>query len=108
MATKLVNMKVSKAEREARYSEKSVAADAPSYPYGLSINLDDEALEKLGLEELPAVDAKVMIVAKATVTNVSSNASTGGEKRRSIALQITDLCLESGSSKDAATELYKG
>ena len=104
---KLVSMKIDRAAREAKYSEKSVAADAPAYPWGLSLTLDEEALDKLGIE-LPEVDEKVAVIAKATVTNVSSNSSAGGEKRRSVSLQITELCIEPGASTKKAEEALYG
>lgn len=107
MAEKLVSMKIDKAEREKKYSE-TVAADGPSYPYGLSMHLDEDVLEKLDLDSLPKVDSTVMIYAKATVTSVSSNSFPGGEKRRTVGLQITHLCLEAGggSSESAEKKLY--
>ena len=46
----LVNMKMS-AEETKEYS--GVEMEAPQYPYGLSIDLDDGALEKLGITALP-------------------------------------------------------
>ncbi len=106
MAAKLVSMKIDRAAQEAKYSEKSVAADAPAYPWGLTLNLDEDALEKLGID-LPDVDTKVMVIAKARVTSVSANQSTGGEKRRSLSLQIEELCLEpGGTTKKAEAMLY--
>lgn len=107
MATKLVSMKIDRAAREAKYSEKSVAADAPAYPYGLTLHLDNETLEKLGIE-LSEVDTKVLIVAKGRVTSVSANQSTGGEKNRSMSIQIEELCVEPGGSTKKADEMLYG
>lgn len=104
MADKLVNMKIDPKAREAKYAEQTVAADVPTYPYGLNINLEEEALEKLGLEKLPKVDTEMVLYAKVVVTSASSNEHTAGgdgktHKHRSVGLQITDLCLEAGGSK---------
>lgn len=101
MAEKLVNMKIDPKAREERYAE-SALADRPVYPWGLSLNLDEEVLEKLGLEELPTVGKPLKLIALVDVTSVSSNESKGGESR-SVGLQITDLCLEKPGAK-ASTE----
>lgn len=108
MAAKLVSMKITPAELKKRTEPRSLAeGDAPAYPYGLSINLDDDALTKLGIgDDLPESETEMVLVAKVEVTNVSSSDSAGGGKRRSISLQITEMCLEEGSSKDAADTLY--
>lgn len=105
MATKLVNMKLDPKAREEKYTE-TIAADRPAYPWGLSITLDDDALEKLGIDTLPEVDTDMMLIAKVTITSVSANASSGGKENRSVGLQITDLCLEKPSGKNATAALY--
>jgi hypothetical protein len=107
--TTLTSMKISKAEREARYSEKSIATEGPMYPYGLSIQLDDESLEKLGIDVKDlAVGSTMVLVAKVEISSVSSNESTGGPARQSASLQITEMCLEGEGAKasDAAKALY--
>jgi Major coat protein-like len=102
---KLTSMKISKAEREARYSTLAAPQDAPSYPYGLELRLDDEALGKLDLTELPEVETTVMVWAKCTVTAVSATQSEGSEMRRSLTLQVTDLAIEEASTP-AAEKMY--
>lgn len=114
MAAKLVSMKMTKAEREEKYSTQPSEVDAPVYPYGLEVRLDEDALEKLDLTKLPAVGGELMLLAKVSVTGVSDNAhARGGEaphRHRNVTLQITELCLE-GLSKDedkVAERLYNG
>lgn len=103
---KLVSMKIDPKKREEKYAE-SALVDRPIYPWGLSINLDEDALEKLGLEELPTVGKPLKLLALVDVTSVSSNESKGGESR-SVGLQITDLCLEpAGEKKSVESKLYK-
>lgn len=108
----LKSMKVTKAEREARYkdAETSAIGDAPSYPYGLSISLEDEALEKLGLSDLPAVGTKMLLIAEVEVTScsVSENEYTKGKQKR-LGIQITSMCLEDApaAKKSAEELLYK-
>lgn len=99
----LVNMKRSADDRDAaNEAAPSSMIDEPLYPWGLSINLDEDSLEKLDLE-LPKVGKKFTLVAAVEVTSVSSNASKGGESQ-SVGLQITDMCLE---APGAAATLYK-
>lgn len=110
MAAKLVSMKISKADREAKTKNGSIATDAPAYPWGLGINLDDDALEKLGLDVADLkVGATMTLIAKVDVTSLSSNESKGSDAHSSVGLQITDLCLEDGATKaaSAAGALYK-
>jgi hypothetical protein len=87
----LINMAMS-AEEAKEYTEPSVS-EAPEYPWGLCINLDDDQMEKLGLTGLPAVGAEIHIVAKATVTSTSSNARQDGESEASMSVQITDMAI---------------
>lgn len=105
MPEKLVSLKIDRSEREKRYADAVIAPDAAEYPWGLSITLDNETLEKLGIDKLPKVEASVTLEARAKVTSVSSNESTHSGKSRSVSLQITHLCLESGR-KSAADVLY--
>jgi hypothetical protein len=101
---KLVSMKLDRAAREASVaSAPAPTEDAPIYPWGLSICLEEEALDKLDLETLPDVDQVLQLVARVTVTAVSSNQTSGGGNRRSLSLQITDLGLAParGAKRDA-------
>lgn len=106
MAEKLVSMKIDPEAREARYKELATAPmGGEVYPYGLQLNLDEEALDKLEIDKLPKVESTIRIEARATVTSVSSNDSTHSGKRRSVSLQITHLCLEDGKAKKAAADV---
>ncbi len=68
---------------------ESEEADAPEYPYGLRISLDSESLAKIGITELPAIDAEFKITALACVVSVSQYESQGTDKsNRSVDLQI--------------------
>lgn len=103
---KLVSVKIDKAAQEKRYAEPSVAADRPMYPWGLSVNLDTETLEKLGLaDDLPEVGSMMKLEAKVDVVSVSENETAGGGKSCSVSLQITDLGLS--APKEPAEKLYE-
>lgn len=101
----LINMQMSK--EEAKEYSQPTELDAPQYPYGLCIDLNDDSLEKLGLTQLPTVGSEMMIQAKVVVTSVSSNQTQGGEAEARASLQITDMELVGkDTSKSAASKLY--
>jgi len=109
VGSKLVSMKISAAEQKKHMEgPTSLASDAPSYPYGLNISLDEAAIEKLGID-LPKVGKTLTLIAKVDVTSVSINEHTGGEEHRNVSLQITDLCLEDDDTREYKTpkDLYK-
>lgn len=107
MPTKLVSMKIDKKTREEQSKPSSVLGDQPMYPYGLQLRLDNDALDKLGEDTLPAVGASLLVLAKAKVVSVSSNDSEYG-KQRHVELQITDLCLEDPGDDTKTTEALYG
>lgn len=71
----------------------------PKYPYGLSISLGEDELEKLGIRtedgklDLPEVGDIISLVAAAKVTSVSSREEMSGEVCCRVELQITHLGL---------------
>ncbi len=88
MAT-LIDMQMGAEETAEQISP--TPADAPKYPWGLCITLNDDSLEKLGVKTLPAVDTEVTIVAKAVVSATRENQTQGGDSEASMDLQITDM-----------------
>lgn len=68
---KLINMKLDRKAREASTAAE-VKPEGPRYPWGLSLTLDNEALDKLGLA-LPDVGTKFTVMAQANVTGISSS-----------------------------------
>ena len=105
--SELTSMKTTPAERKARYAPTSIGGgekDGPLYPYGLTVQLDDESLEKLELEPLPKVGTVLTLVARVEVTAVASNQGADKEKHQSVSLQITDLCLEPESARKAVED----
>lgn len=86
-----------------------IAPSAPVYPWGLCLRLEDDALEKLGLDgEMPTVGDMIHLCAMAKVTSVSANEmedGNGGKKTRCcIELQITHLGVEDEDQESAAIE----
>lgn len=104
----MVNMKMS-AEEAKEYAGAVSPSQAPEYPYGLCIDLDDDALSKLGLAQLPEVGAEMTMMAKVIVTRVSSNKTQAGETESCVGLQITDMELnQPAGRRDIAMSLYGG
>lgn len=104
------SMKTTAAERKARSAkyEKCSPFDGEVYPYGLSINLDEEVMEKLDLKALPKAGAKMTLTAEVSVKSVEQRESSEGGNRRSMTLQITAMDLGAkGSAKDAVDEAIK-
>lgn len=107
--SELVSMKMTATERKDQYGPTLANGEpeGPVYPYGLSVELRDEALDKVGLK-LPKVGTVLTLIARVEVTNVSSNQGPDKQKRESVSLQITDLCLEPESAAASIEDaLYK-
>jgi len=88
----LVDMKLSKKEvKKERDSFMGPESNGPKYPWGLSLDLNDEVLEKLGVSAKDfKVGEDVVIKAKAKIKRLGSNEDEA-DKRESIDLQITHL-----------------
>lgn len=108
----LVNMQQSAEEaKESNNAGTGEDSDAPRYPYGLELRLDEEALAKLGITAPPSVGTTMMITAKVIVTSASQHQTQGGDPEFSSCWQITDMeCGSSASDKQAgaASQLYGG
>lgn len=99
----MVNMKQSK--EEAKEDMQPTAADAPEYPYGLTISIDEEAMAKLGITDLPKVGTKMQLSAVVVVCGTSQYSTQGGEDESNLSLQITDMELNTGSG-DVAKRMF--
>lgn len=92
---KLVSMKRSKKERNRE--QKEMDATSPSmeeYPYGLSLHLDNDSLDKLGIGQLPKVGKKFRLHAECEVKSASLH-ERNGKRNRDLTLQVTRLALAS-------------
>lgn len=100
---------VKRTAKERKVEQTALAMpEREQYPYGLSIQLDDDTLEKLGLKTLPKVGAAMMLTARVTVKSVSTNEGESREKRRDISLQITDMALDAEKpSKSTSETMYE-
>lgn len=97
----MIDMKMSKEEAK-EYGDSPVTADMDNqerYPWCLRFDLNDEVLEKCGVETLPTVGDEMMITCKVKVIGTRQSA-TQNTDNRSVELQITELELPIGSGKD--------
>lgn len=101
---KLVSMKLSAEKAKSMTEPAMTSKDAPAYPYGLRISLENDALKKLKIDPLPAVGDTLQLVALVEIVEVSQRDSADGGERRSMGLQITEMALGPSSDQtDAAT-----
>lgn len=105
----MVSLKLT-AEQAKEYTSCGVApsADAPVYPYGTELRLEDEQLALLGITSLPAVGTKFAVIAIAEVVDTSARENKEG-KENCLSLQITDLQLDATgeSFESKADKFYK-
>lgn len=99
----LVPMKRTAAENKAREKNmnKPLAGGSEDYPYGLTITLGKDELDKLGVKALPGVGDTYELTATVKVTSVSKRASTTDESMH-LELQITHMALEAGEEANPA------
>ena len=97
---KMANMKMAKADTKDMPCVAG-SSDAPSYPYGLCLRLDNASLAKLGIGALPKVGAKMRISAMGVITSVSQHESKNRDDRN-VEIQIQELAVENQEPPTAA------
>ena len=99
------SMKLDK--KEKKQAVEPAMAEAPDYPYGLSVHLNNDSLDKLEVKKLPSVGDTFEVRARAEVRSVSASDSGSG-KNREISLQITDMEIASAEKegKEAKSVLF--
>lgn len=112
-------MKIASLELDPKEAgEETVEAreiERPRYSYGTCLHLDETALKKLGIKELPEVGQELHIVAVGKVTGTSENEYEGGS-HKCLDIQLTDMGCEYAEEGDddeppmsrAARKLYPG
>lgn len=99
----MIDMKLSSGQAETLLSEPEPA----EYPYGLRISLGHEELQKLGINEMPALDSEHRLVALVCVVGTSVTEDQSSEKpMRSLQLQIEQMSLSPAKEEDEADRLY--
>lgn len=104
MTVQLVDVAYTADELEERQEGAMPLADAPKYPYGLTINLDEKTLEKLKIDSSDwSVGDIFHLHALSKVTSISEHENTDG-KCCSVSLQIIALGAESEDAEDEEEE----
>jgi hypothetical protein len=95
MSFKMVDMLETPKQEQTGYAAPAMPMvdNKPRYPYGLCICLNEESMEKLGIDELPEVGTMIHGMFMAKVTSVRANA-TEENTSKGMDLQITHLALE--------------
>lgn len=96
-------------EESKKETGEAAELQEPLYPYGLSLYLDKETLEKLGLDAATlTVGTIVEIAGKARVTGYSEREYRGGVNKYSD-LQITELGVAKGATEaEPGKTVYPG
>ena len=103
---KLTDMKRPKAKRGGETAATPVAQER-EYPWGLTLNLENDALKKLGITDLPEVGVEVKLHAVGKVTRVGE-ATSEGNKTRSVEIQITRLAVDQDDDEREFAKGYRG
>lgn len=102
---KLVSMKRD-AEKDERDDSKECceSAHSPDFPWGTRLCLEDEQLQKLGLESMPAAGARLQIGGVGEVIGFREE-QVDGKTKRTLDIQITELGVE-GIGRPIAQRMY--
>ena len=92
---KLRDMSLTRSEKVEKVTHDTT--DIEDYPWGLRLNLDQDAIDKLGID-LPSVGDTFFVVALAKVRSISEFESDD-ETRQDISLQIEQLSLDGEITK---------
>lgn len=102
---KTVSLELSPAEAK-KESGDAMEMEAPKYPYGTCLYLDDATLKMFGITDVSAikVGAVMSIMGNVKVVGTSKREYEGGE-HQCLDLQITDLGME-GEKVPLAQRMY--
>lgn len=101
---KLTNLKLTKKERKAAGEVPKEAESKEAYPWGLSITLETESIDKLGLDlKSFKINEKIKIGAIAEVIGISNDKTEDGD-RKTIRLQIQKIGLDRGGISKAGEQ----
>ncbi len=95
---KLVDLKLSK--REKKEEMEPPREYGPDYPYGLSLSMGEDVLDKLGIKKIPGVGDEFHFIVVAHVTSARQSEYEESGLEKSISLQISDMAVMKHEDSD--------
>ncbi len=89
MSAHLINMQMSKKDAKNEFGAVD-EEKGPRFPHGLTLNLNDMTLKKLGISTLPDVGTEMLVVGVGKVSRASENRRQGGVDR-DVSIQLESL-----------------
>lgn len=107
MKHEMVSMKLPKKKRRRSYA--SPVSSLPEYPWGTTITLENDALKKLGITDLPEIGEEVMLHGMGKVTRLAESSSAVGKDNKSVEIQLTRMEVAFGEdAEDEHDSLARG
>lgn len=103
---KLVSLEL-KTEEAKEETMEAREAERPRYPYGTCLYLDEVALKKLGITDIPEVGDELRIMAVGKVTGTSSREYEGGS-HQTLDIQLTEMACEDADEGEEPAETSMG
>lgn len=103
----LIDVKRTKADKDAEAKRWETSEERDDYPWGLSISINEETADKLGIADKD-FDAgePVKIMAEGYISE-DRVTLVNGKARRSMSIQITKLALDQGEAGESiASAMY--
>lgn len=101
------DMRMNAAEKKDFHSPESIIDDKPEYPYGLTITLNPESLEKLGIDAKSLKMSQAFkVIAEAKVKEIREVKENGDVQEFSVELQLCEMDVEKEETEKTADEFY--
>lgn len=103
----MTSMKMTAKEAKEYASPSTAVADAPQFPYGLRVELNNDSLDKLAMKDMPKIGDRFTMTCTVEACGCASYTERDGDENRSLSLQITDMALvPMAAKKSAADAIY--
>lgn len=104
----LTDLKITKAEKKKQADAWEMDAVRDDYPYGLSIHINEDTMDKLGLTDAEFDTGEpVKIIAEGFISEDRISV-VNGKSRRCMSIQFRKMALEQDGGESLATALYGG